>query len=305
MRTKSGAKIPPLHLLSIFEASGRLQSFKLASEELFITPSAVSHQIKALEQHLGFELFIRKSRKVQLNKAGELYLKYIQQGLACFDQGTKNVVNKFTSPILKISTFSTLASHVVIPQLGPFQTAHPDIDIRVETSTDMADLRYEDYDLALRIGQGSWPEVETRKLFDLYITPVCSPEFARKHNLTQVSQLNQVPLIDMSSLEGIWQRWSSKVGINTIEPSNQLSFNNYDYALQAATQGLGVALAMLPIENQALRTGLLVQPFALATKYDNDLYGVYRSDDKERHDIQCFLDWLATAPHLQTLNASK
>ncbi len=291
-------KYPPLHLLSIFEAAARLESFKLASEELFITPSAVSHQIKSLEEHIGFELFQRKSRGVKLNKAGEFYFQYIQQGLASFETGTKKVISKYSSPILKISTFSTLASHIVIPQLGHFQNAHPDIDIRVETSTDMTDLRYEDYDLALRIGQGSWPGVEIRKLFELFITPVCSPEFAEKHQLKDLSQIQNVPLIDMSNLDNIWPRWSHKMSIPRIEPSNHLAFNNYDYAMQAAAEGLGLALAMLPIENYAIKTGRLVCPFDAQTKYDQDLYAVYRTEDSHRHDIQCFLDWLQSSPNL-------
>lgn len=292
-------KYPPLHLLSIFEAAARLESFKLASEELFITPSAISHQIKSLEAFVGFELFQRKSRGVKLNKAGEMYFQYIQQGLAHFETGTRKVISKYSSPILKISTFSSLASHVVIPQLGHFQNAHPDIDIRVETSTDMTDLRYEDYDLALRLGEGSWPGVETKLLFEIFITAVCSKEFAEKYKLKDIEQIREVPLIDMTHLENIWPRWTAKIGIDTVEASNHLSFNNYDYAMQAAEQGLGLALAMLPIENHALKTGRLVQPFKETTKFDRDLYGVYRSEDNDRHDIQCFLNWFTSSPNLQ------
>jgi LysR family glycine cleavage system transcriptional activator len=294
-------KYPPLHLLSIFEAAARLENFKAASEELFITPSAVSHQVKALEEFVGFELFQRKSRGVKLNKAGAMYLKYIQQGLQSFEQGTKKVVSKYSSPALKISTFSTLASHVVIPQLGHFQNAHPDVDIRIETSTDMTDLRYEDYDLALRIGRGSWPGVETKVLFELYITPVCSPEFASKYQLTSLEQVKDVPLIDLSSMDNIWQRWSKRIGIEEFESSEHLAFNNYDYAMRAAEQGLGLGLAMLPLENHAIRKGKLITPFDTLIKYDQDLCAVYRTEDKDKHDILCFLDWLQSSPHLAIL----
>lgn len=291
-------KYPPLHLLSIFEAAARLESFKAASEELFITPSAVSHQIKSLEAFIGFDLFQRKSRGVKLNKAGEMYYQYIQQGLSSFEAGTRKVISKYSSPILKISTFSSLASHAVIPQLGHFQNAHPNIDIRVETSTDMTDLRYEDYDLALRLGEGSWPGVKTELLFEIYITAVCSPEFAKKYALTNIKQIGDVPLIDMTSMENIWPRWTSRLGLDIVEPSNHLAFNNYDYAMQAAEQGLGLALAMLPIENHAIKTGRLVQPFEQITKFDKDLYGVYRSEDNDRHDIHCFLNWFKSSPNL-------
>ena len=128
-------KYPPLHLLSIFEAAGRLENFKAASEELFITPSAVSHQIKALEGHLGFALFQRKSRGVALNAAGEMYLKYVQRGLNQFEDGTKKLQHHFSSPALKISCFTSLASNIIIPQLGAFQAAHTDIEIKIEIET--------------------------------------------------------------------------------------------------------------------------------------------------------------------------
>ena len=293
-------KYPPLHLLSIFEAAARHENFKLASEELFLTPSAVSHQIKSLESFIGFPLFQRKSRGVTLNAAGEMYLNYIQQGLTSFEQGTQKVISKYSSPVLKISTFSTLASHVVIPRLGEFQNAHPEIDIRIETSTDMRDLRYEDYDIALRIGEGSWPGVISKVLFEIYITPVCSPEFAEKHNLTDIAQIHKVPLIDLSNMDDVWLRWSHKTGVAEIKSKEHLAFNNYDYAMHAAEQGLGLALAMLPIENQALKSGKLVAPFNVSTKYDQDMYAVYRNEDKDRHDIRCFLDWLTASPQLKS-----
>ena len=98
-------KYPPLHLLSIFEAAARHENFKQASEELFLTPSAISHQIKSLEEFIGFELFQRKSRGVQLNAAGEMYLNYVRQGLDSFELGTQKVISKYSSPALKISTF--------------------------------------------------------------------------------------------------------------------------------------------------------------------------------------------------------
>jgi len=292
-------KLPPLHLFSIFEASARLESFKLASEELFITPSAVSHQIKALEDFLGFDLFIRKGRGVSLNAAGKMYLHYVQQSLSSLEQGTKKVSNKFSSPALKISTFPTMASNVIIPQLSLFQQAHPEVDIRIETGMDVADLRYEDFDLAIRVGQGNWPHVTAKKLLDISVVAVCSPEFAQKHKLTSAHQINQVPLIDLSNMDNIWQTWANAVGVEEVNFSHKLTFSNYDASLQAAGQGLGLALALLPIENALLERKVLINPFKIITPYTQSLYAVYRNEDRERHDIQCFLNWLIKSPILQ------
>lgn len=288
----------PLHLVNIFEAAARHQSFKLASEELFLSPSAISHQIKTLEQYLGFDLFIRKSRKVELNAAGKMLLSYVQQSLKILDQGTQLTVNKFSSPVLKISTFPTMASNVIIPQLGLFQSAHPNIDIRIETGLNLNDLRHDDIDLALRLGRGDWPDVGKKKLMDISIAALCSPSFANKHQLTSIEQLSHLPLIDLSNMENIWQTWSKASNIELINLAHKLTFNSYESAIQAACQGLGLVLAMLPIENSLLNSNLLIQPFVTNVPFKHALYAVYRPEDENRHDIQCFIDWLMQSPNL-------
>jgi len=293
-------KLPQLHLFSIFEAAARLESFKLASEELFITPSAVSHQVKALEEFLGFPLFVRKSRGVSLNAAGAMYLHYIQQSLALLDKGTKAVTSKFSSPSLKISTFPTMATNVIIPQLNLFQNAHPEIDIRIETGTTVTDLRYEEFDLAIRIGTGNWPNVSETKLLDVNIAAVCSADFAKHHQLSSFEQINQVPLIDLSSMDNIWGTWAKATGIKETNFNHKLTFNNYDQALHAAEQGLGLALALIPIENSLLDRKILINPFKKIIPFNQSLYAVYREEDKDRHDIKCFLNWLIQSPNLQS-----
>jgi LysR family glycine cleavage system transcriptional activator len=292
--------LPALHLFSIFEASARLQSFKLASEELFITPSAVSHQIKALEHAIGLTLFIRKGRGVNLNAAGKMYLDYVQKSLQILEEGTKKLKNRFASPTLKISSFPTMATNVIIPELGMFQNAHPEIDIRIETGLNVADLRYDDFDLAIRIGVGDWPNVKIRKLLDLQIAAVCSPAFADKYQLTQFEQVNDVPLIDLANMDNIWQTWAKVAHVDNINIKHSLTLSNYDATLHAAEQGLGLALALMPIENSLLARKVLVNPFNRTVPFGQSLYAVYREDDKDRHDIQCFLDWLTKSPIFKT-----
>ncbi|KTF16076.1 LysR substrate-binding domain-containing protein [Pseudoalteromonas sp. H105] len=285
-------KYPPLHLLSIFEAAARLESFKAASEELFITPSAVSHQVKALETHLRFALFQRKSRGVAINNAGRMYLKYIQQGLSQFEQGTKELTQRFSSPTLKISCFTTLASNMLIPQLGAFQAAHPDIEIRIEIGNKVSDLQYEDIDLAIRLGDGNWPKTIVHKLTDIQISAVCSPKFANEHKPHLLKDISHLPLIDFTYVDDAWLKWARSIGLNLKESKRSLSFNDYDSAVNAAAQGLGMALAMFPIENTPLSRGVIVTPFNEFMPYSKSLYAVYRPEDAERHDIKCFINWL-------------
>lgn len=292
------AKLPPLHLFSIFEASARHESFKLASEELFITPSAVSHQIKSLEAFLGTSLFTRKGRGVTLNSAGKMYLEYVQQSLALLEQGTKALTRKHLSPSLKISTFSTMATNVILPQLGLFQQAHPEIDLRIETGIDITDFRYEDFDLAIRIGHGEWPNVTKKKLLDIEIAALCSQSFADKHKLTSPEQIANVPLIDLTSMSNIWQLWAEAINIKDTAFKHKLTFNHYESSLHAAEQGLGLCLALMPIESSLVSRNILINPFNCTIPFNRSLYAVYRDSDENRHDIQCFLNWLLMSPNL-------
>ena len=292
------AKYPPLHLLSIFEAAARHQNFKAASNELCITPSAVSHQIKSLEEQLGLSLFQRKSRGVVLNSAGEMYLNFVQQGLEYFEQGTRKVCNRFSSQALKISCFSTMASHIIIPNLGSFQALHPDIELRIETGNQVADLRYDDIDLAIRIGQGNWPNTTNQKLIDLTISAVCSKEFLNKHQITTFNDINHLPLIDLSYMEDVWLQWSHATGTNLTQNKRALSFNDYDSSINAASQGLGLALGIFPIENSKLKNNTLITPFSEFVPFQRGLYAVHREEDSNRHDIQCFINWLANTSAL-------
>lgn len=291
-------QLPPLHLLTIFEASARHQSFKMASEELFLTPSAVSHQIKSLEEFLGFSLFIRQSRGVKLNSAGKMYLDYVQESLQLLAKGTQSVKRKYQSPNLKISTFSTMATNVIIPQLGFFQQAHPEIDIRIEAGLDITDIRYEDFDLALRIGHGDWPNVAMRKLLDIKIAALCSKDFADKHQLTSVEQIVDVPLIDLTSMTNVWKTWATATNVDHDNFHHNLTFSNYEASLHAAEQGLGLCLALMPIESSLVKRNILVNPFDMTINFGRSLYAVYREEDHNRHDIQCFLDWLVKSPNL-------
>jgi LysR family glycine cleavage system transcriptional activator len=284
-------KLPPLHLLHLFEAAGRNLSFKKAAEELFLTPSAISHQVKSLEENLNMTLFIRQARGVKLTLAGERYLTVVQDVFHRLDQGTALVKKQSLSQSLRIATFSTLASNIIIPRLSLFQQAFPEIELNIETSTDLVDLRYEEFDIALRLGKGNWPGVISEKLFDLHVSPMCSPAFAQKHKLISVNQILSVPLLELSNMSDSWSRWAEKVGQTGAEFHSSLSLGSYDAVIQAAQQGLGLALGALPLESSALSNGLLVKPFKEQMQFEQSCYVVYRPQDKQRQDISVFLRW--------------
>lgn len=284
-------KLPPLHLLHLFEAAGRNLSFKKAAEELFLTPSAISHQIKALEAYLEITLFTRQARGVRLTAAGTTYLTVVQAVFKKLDQGTAQLKNTYYSQSLRIATFSSLASNIIIPRLGLFQHAFPEIELNIETSTELADLRYDEFDIALRLGKGDWPGVISEKIFDLQVSPMCSPGFAHKHKLISVSQIPYVPLIKLSTIEDAWPRWAIKVGLTGLKLHSSLSLGSYDAVIQAAQQGLGLALGTWPLENSALSNGQLVKPFKEQIQFEQSCYAVYLPQDNPRQDISVFLRW--------------
>jgi len=284
-------KLPPLHLLQLFEAAARNLSFKKASEELFLTPSAISHQIKALEENLGIVLFKRLTRGVELTPAGKNYLVVVQKVFQVLDKGTTTLKQQFSSQSLKITTFATVARSIIIPNLHLFQAEHPEIELEIDTNTQVVDLRYDDFDLALRLGDGNWPDLVTEKIFDLQVTPLCSPEFAEKYQLKEISQIKTIPLIHISNMPSNWASWAEQFGITDIESASNFSFGSYDAAIQAAHQGLGITLGGIPLENFALDSGQLVKPFSEHSHFSHSCYGVYRKQDQERPDIIAFLEW--------------
>jgi LysR family glycine cleavage system transcriptional activator len=284
-------KLPPLHLLHLFEAAGRNLSFKKAAEELYLTPSAISHQIKALEENLETTLFTRQARGVKLTIAGTSYLAVVQEVFEKLDQGTTQLKKQHNSQSLRIATFSTLASNIIIPRLSLFQHAFPEIKLSIETSTELVDLHYDEFDIALRLGKGDWPGVISEKLFDLQVSPMCSPAFSQKYKLTNVSQIPQVPLIKLSNIEDAWSTWAENVGLTGLELQSSLSLGSYDAVIQAAQQGLGLVLGALPLENSTLKNGQLVKPFKEQIQFEQSCYAVYLPQDKQRQDISVFLRW--------------
>ena len=287
--------LPPLHLLQLFEAAGRHSSFKKAAEELFLNPSAISHQIKSLEKHLGIVLFTRATRGVKLTSAGEKYMVTVQEIFHLLDNGTSSLKREFSLPtqstLLRISTIPTIASNIIIPNLGLFQQEFPSVELRIETSMELTDLRYDDCDLALRLGDGDYSGVITEEIFDLQVTPLCSPAFAKKYKLSTVEQIMSVPLIQHANMKNGWSQWGNAVGVSNVESKSGLSLGSYDAAIQAAQQGLGLVLGAIPLENLALKNGLLVQPFEEKYNFFPKCFAVYHPRDKERSDIHSFISW--------------
>ena len=282
-----------LNLLRTFEVAGRHLSFTLAAEELCITTSAVSQQVRKLEEELGIPLFERQPRGLILSEAGEPYWRDIQQHLDGIDRSTRALTRQ-TSRTLRVSLMPPLASRIVLPRLTDFQQRHPDIELRLDASLRYVDLGKQDIDLAIRFGQPPWPGCVHEKLLDLYVLPVCPPAMAAAHDLAHhPERLAQLPLIQMTERPDSWARFFAMAGLGKPATDKQFFVDDYPAAIEAA-ETVGVALAVLPLEQPLLDSKRLAAPWPALGPLPESVYAVMREEQSGRGDIQAFLGWLKT-----------
>lgn len=245
-------RLPPLASLRLFEAAARHASFKQAAEELGLTPSAVSHGIDTLETWLGAPLFDRSGRAVTLTAAGEDLLPYVSEGLSMIATGAHRVSPLLGARRIRVSVAPTFARRWLVPRLGRFRGRHPEIDLHIDTSHRQAVFPLDGVDLAIRMGPAPWPSARSELLFREALQPVAHPDLAAR--LPQRDgriDWARAPLIHVASVENDWAAWvaaaASATGETLPPPGRGLHVDTVDLALEAAAQGLGVALARLPL----------------------------------------------------------
>ncbi|RLT95350.1 LysR substrate-binding domain-containing protein [Ketobacter sp.] len=286
-------KGPPLQHLRVFQAAARELSFKRAATELNVTPSAVSHQIKALEEQLQFSLFRRLNRALKLTPAGEELLEALDLHLSQLQRALEHLKRRHGAPSIRAHILPFMATEIVIPRLFEFQQAHPEIELRIETSyrpTDMFALS--DCDLGVRFGLGDWPGLVSEKLMTLRVTPVCSAEFQSQHNMQTLADIRGKTLINLPMDPNPWQRLAEEAGLAPLPPHQEITLDNYLSNLTAAEQHLGIALGLLPMAFPMLQKNRLIAPFDVHFTIDESYWVVYRPQDAERPEVQTFKLWL-------------
>ena len=287
-------RLPPLHALEAFEVAARELSFRKAAESLHLTPSAVSHQIKGLEDFLGFALFRRMNRALELTEGGRDYLHVIGETLDGLRAGSQQVQQRYgRHTTLKISAGPFIASEIIVPALPSFQAEHPHIDLNIETSLHPVDLRREDMDIALRFGSGRWRGATAKRLLTVKAVPVCAPAMAKKLRKLAPGDVSGVSLIHSTPMPEAWQQWAEQAGVKPTQSRGDLWLDSYFAILRAAEQGVGLTLGMVPIVNPWLKQGKLAMPWPdLQVEIPQGYYMVYRPADEERVEVQAFCSWL-------------
>jgi LysR family glycine cleavage system transcriptional activator len=272
-----------LATLPIFEAAARHLNLRKAAEELHVTPSAVSQQMKNLEGLLGEQLFDRTSKLLTLTNAGENFyllahrtLTQYQHEFNAFQRATKNLP-------LRLTTTPFVASEVLIPGLHEY----PDTDLRIETSEAIIDFEEEDYSFAVRIGKGDWPGCRSREIMPMLVKLTCSPSLLEKTPYKTVSDLKNFPVIHASTVNNHWKGISEFLGID-LSNNKQIYFDNYNAAVSATEQGLGLLVTLIPISNKRISNG------SLTIVYDNKelsglgFYFVERSGEPSKNSDAIF-----------------
>lgn len=290
-------RLPPLASLRLFEAAGRHESFKLAAEELNLTPSAVSHGILALERWLAVELFERRGNGVVLTRAGRDYLAFVSEALAMIAVGTRRLPNAHGARRVRISLAPTFAQRWLLPRLANFRARHPGISLSLDTAHRQVGFPVDEVDLAVRMARAPWPDLASTCLFTETLVPVCAPAFLARHARDGRLELAGLPLLQVVSATEDWAAWLEAAGpesaaLDEVDLSSGLGFDTVQMACEAAAAGLGVAIGRRPLIDEDLASGRLVEAAAPALAATTGYWLVEAADGDARPEVRAVRDWL-------------
>jgi len=286
--------LPPLRALTAFEAAARLGSFRMAADELGITRSAVSHQIRILEETLGLELFHRDARRALLSKAGHLYYPPVRDAFDQIESQTRLLRPGKGDNALTVQVYVTVALKWLIPRLHDFERRFPDMKVKLSTAYFDWDLDEAHVDSGLILARNRAPAHHYRTLFSSLLTPICSPELLEGRDaLTVPEDLRRHKLLYVYTAEEDWRIWLEAAGVKGIELSDRLAFDSYILAQEAAIEGRGVAMTIGPFAREEIALGRLVQPFDLKVPHRHSWVFACDAANRLMPKIRRFEAWLA------------
>jgi LysR family glycine cleavage system transcriptional activator len=305
-------RLPPLNALKAFEAAARHLSVKKAAVELNVTPAAVSHQIRTLEEYLDVQLFHRYNRALELTDAARACLPKLREGFDCLAQAVERLRTHTSGGMLTVSAAPSFAARWLMPRLHRFIAAHHEIDVRVSArmrrvsvdgKVDVAERAtietwLDDSDVAILYGHGHYPELDVHRLLSLTITPICSPKLlGGEHPLRTPEDLRHHMLLhddtgDMYDGESFWEVWLEAAGVKGIDAKRGAHFSHAVLAFEAAIDAVGVVASMPALAAEELAAGRLVMPFDLKVPLASAYYLVCEPHAKTRPAVAAFRDWL-------------
>ena len=291
--------IRSLDLLRGFEAAARHLNFTRAADELFITQSAVSRQIKTLEERLGVSLFVRQARGLQLTVQGEQLYRAVAAALRQVTDVMDSLARREQSTRLTVTSTHAFCGLWLIPRLPRFHRAHPEIDVRIAANDRILNLERERIDVSVRYCTPQAAPEGAIYLFDEALIPVCAPALLRDpaRPLARPADLRQHVLLELDdpNFPTPWLRWSlwlQRAGVASLKPARILAFNYYDQLIRAALTGQGVALGRTALVRELIEDGSLAVPFDLTAATERAYYAVTAGFARERPEVRGFMAWL-------------
>ena len=287
-------RIPPIQGLLAFEAVARLRSVTLASEELSVTPSAISHRIRQLETHLALKLFARHDFSLSVD--GVAYLVRVREALAALQQvpGPSDDSGRVR---LRVAVTPTFSRQLLLPRLALFRHAYPEIALSLQVTIPLLNMTAEESDIELRFGTGPFPDRESMHLQSDEVSPVCSPDYLHEagpfDGFDNVEAVSRARLI-RTPLEP-WRTWFMACGVAQAEPRDGDQFNDLGLVLDAAVTGFGVALMRLKLGQAWLDSGRLVRLSRRSVRSPHDYFLCWKPGTLERWECATFIDWLRQA----------
>lgn len=276
--------------LEAFRVAGRTLSFKQAASELGLTPSAISHRVRALELDLGFALFHRHTRALSLTLDGKTYLKKVETFFTNLEKETDRLRQLRASRPLRLSVLPLFATAILIPRLARFHAAHPDITIDLDTRSDIRDLDAGDTDIGIRNLQSAPTGKGVTKLVDTKGILLCTPDIAKR--VTCIDDLKNETIIHCAPRPNGWPDWFRQQGAEHLKAKRDLWLDTIPAGLEAAALGQGVILTLSPLAKLTHAGQSLVEPFSTKKFEASSYYLVHRPEDVSDHRIQAFKTWL-------------
>jgi LysR family glycine cleavage system transcriptional activator len=289
------ARLPSLNGLRAFEAAARHLSFTHAASELNVTQTAISHQIRRLEQELGIRLFVRQNRALALTPEAKDYLPGVRAAFNDLRLATDRLLRRENDHVLTVSTLASLAAKWLLPRLSAFQEAHPGIDVRITTSTSLVDFKNDDVDAAIRYGRGQWPRLRADWLMADRLFPVCSPALLTGNRPLRCPEdlADHVLLHTSGGTSDDWRLWLTAAGMPAqLSKHPGLTFDLTFMTVQAAIDGIGVAIGRTSYVEADIAKGRLVVPFKITLPADAGFYLVSPEARADSPKLSAFRQWL-------------
>jgi LysR family glycine cleavage system transcriptional activator len=291
---KPGSRLPPLRALRAFQVAGKHLSFKKAAKDLYVTASAVSHQVKNLEAFLGFDLFVRKTRALEFTTVGQHYHEFLSGMFARLEAETHQICAEYARNIIRLCVPPFFAQELLMPRLEEAEALVPETDIRLFMQPSKMKEHPSDADLSILLGNGDWPDLEIQPLFRRRILTACSPAFLEKNPIERHRDLDGLTLIVHENRPNSWVNWAKAVNTTPPRAGKVLRFDSMSAVVQAAAQGLGVAIVSWPLSKRWFNNGSLVPALNDRVVTDEEFFLAYRPRDAGREDVAALKDWIVS-----------